>query len=516
MIKQLNFRIQDAKSMITGEKNRLQVRMKFFRMLQEYHLVTTVLTVLLCYNLGYTQQSWLKEFPGIGTFSSPRIADLNADGIGDIILGAGRAEFQVSDSAVVAINGKNGDLLWHVSAKDQIFGSAAFLDINGDSIVDVFIGGRSAEFMAIDGKSGKVLWRFQKPKGQKKEWFNFYNPQFIPDQNNDGQQDILISNGGNVLAEPYNPDRPAGYLVILDSKTGKVISRAAMPDGKETYMSVAVLPDSSQTAKTVIFGTGGETVGGNLFVTSIAEIKSGDLSGSIKLATSETNGFIGPAVWVDITRDGIHDIVANAVDGRMLAFDGKTYEPLWQVPMPGTEAYGSIAVGYFTDDDIPDFFTSFAQGKWPDLEWSKQFMVDGKNGRVMLQDSLGFYQMTSPVAIDLDNDGLDEALIPMNYQVFDSLGLKYFYNDLAVVEFSKKKVTKLNLNYKGNNISSTPWVGDLDNNGFLDIIYVHGTNAKQTYTFDGLQINRIDTDIPIKQPPKWGSYMGSSYNGVFE
>lgn len=482
----------------------------------KYPVQAIILTVFFCCNFGYAQQSWLKKIPNIGSFSSPRIADLNADGIGDIILGAGGEELQASDSAVIAINGKNGDMLWHVSAKDQIFGSAALLDINGDTILDVFIGGRSVEFMAIDGKSGKVLWRFKKPSGQENEWFNFYNPQFIPDQNNDGQQDILVSNGGNVLVEAYDPDRPVGYLAILNSKDGTVIQRAAMPDGKETYMSVAVLPDTIQTNKTVIFGTGGETIGGSLFVTSIAEIKSGDLSHSIKLCSSKTNGFVGPAVWVDITQDGIHDIVANAADGRLLAFDGDTYQPIWSVDVPNTEAYSSIAVGNFIDDDIPDFFTSYAQGKWPDLDWSKQFMVDGKNGQIMLQDSLGFYQMSSPVAVDLDNDGSDEVLMPMNYQVLDSLNQKNFYNDLAVIEFAKKKVTKLNLNSEGHNIASTPWVGDLDNNGFLDIIYIHGTNIKQTFTFDGLQVNRIDTDVPLSHQPKWGSYMGSSYNGVFD
>ena len=124
--------------------------------------------------------------------------------------------------------------------------------------------------------------------------------------------------------------------------------------------------------------------------------------------------------------------------------------------------------------------------------------------------------MSTPIAIDLNNDGRDEAILPMNYQVFDSLQMKYFYNDLAIIDFSKKVITKLNLNYEGNNLSSTPWVGDLDGNGFLDIIYIHGTNIKQTYTFDGLQINRIDTDIPINQKIKWGSYMGSNYNGVYD
>lgn len=237
----------------------------------------------------------------------------------------------------------------------------------------------------------------RKPKGQEKTWFNFYNPQIIPDQNNNGQKDILISNEGDVLAEPYDINRPTGYLVILDSNNGNVISRAPMPDGKEIYMSVAVLPNSSSTFKNVIFGTGGETVGGNLFVTSIKEIASEDLSKSVKLASSETHGFIAPVVWADLTEDGTHDIIANAVDGRLLSFDGKTHEPIWKTTMPGTEAYASLAVGKFTDDYIPDFFTSYAQGAWLNLGWSKQFMVDGKNGEIIMRDSLGFYQMSTPV-----------------------------------------------------------------------------------------------------------------------
>ena len=187
-------------------------------------------------------QSWSVKLPGVGTFSSPRVTDLNGDGIGDIILGAGREEFQSCDSAVVALNGVNGEMLWHVSAKDQIFGSAAIKDLNHDSIQDVIISGRSAELMAIDGKTGKIIWRFDKKTRGVKKWYGFYNPQFIPDQDGDGIEDIITSNGGNVFVEAYDPKRPAGYLVIISSKNGKLLFKAPMPDKRETYMSVAVLP----------------------------------------------------------------------------------------------------------------------------------------------------------------------------------------------------------------------------------------------------------------------------------
>src|SRR6187399_867805 len=71
----------------------------------------------------YAQKSWSVNYKGMGTFSSPRVTDLTGDGVGDVIFGAGREEFQACDSAVIAVDGQNGKMLWHVRAKDQIFGS---------------------------------------------------------------------------------------------------------------------------------------------------------------------------------------------------------------------------------------------------------------------------------------------------------------------------------------------------------------------------------------------------------
>ena len=146
------------------------------------HLILFMLVTTHC---SVAQDSWSVVFRGIGTFSSPRVTDLNLDGIGDIILGAGREEFHACDSGVMALDGRTGKMIWNVKTVDNIYGSAALKDLNGDHIEDVIIGGRSAELLAIDGKSGKVLWRFDKKSGSQK-WFNFYNAQFIPDQDSDG------------------------------------------------------------------------------------------------------------------------------------------------------------------------------------------------------------------------------------------------------------------------------------------------------------------------------------------
>lgn len=101
---------------------------------------------------------------------------------------------------------------------------------------------------------------------KNKAGLNFYNPQLVPDQNNDGIEDILVTNGGDILVPAFDPNRPAGNLLVLDGSNGKILAMAKMPDGKETYMSVVVTKLSKTDEDlTVVFGTGGETIGGTCF-----------------------------------------------------------------------------------------------------------------------------------------------------------------------------------------------------------------------------------------------------------
>ncbi len=465
------------------------------------------------------QQTWSEVLPTIGTFSSPRLSDLNRDGVKDIILGGGGVEFQTSDTAIFALDGKSGKMLWHVKARDQIFGSAALMDITGDGIDDVFLNGRSSELKAINGATGKVIWAFDTvlySLNKTKRWFNFYNPQFIHDVDNDGFKDILISNGGDIWVAPHDPNRATGRLVVLSSKTGKLLADADMPDGREIYMSISIdFNEANPLSSKLIFGTGGETIRGNVYVATLDMVLKGNLSKATLLDSSLTKGFVAPPAWVDLNKDKQKDIVVAAVDGRLMTYDGLTNKKLWQTTLEGTEAYSSMAIGQFNKDDIPDFFITFAQGVWPDLSWTKQAMINGKNGQIEYLDSLGYYQTSSPVVVDLTGDGVEEVILSVDYQVLDSIGRKSFFTTLYAIDFTQKNALPIIEGLPGHNVSSTPWVGDMDNDGFLDIVYCQGTNSKKTYTFDGLRVTRLKTTFPITKPIKWGSYMGSYYDGVY-
>ncbi|MBK8503969.1 MAG: PQQ-binding-like beta-propeller repeat protein [Saprospiraceae bacterium] len=478
------------------------------------------LLMLLGLNQIDGQNSWEVRLEGLGTFSSPRCVDLTGDGIKDIIIGAGREEFNACDSAIMAIDGLNGKIIWKVKARDQIFGSTTLLDIDGDQVDDIIIGGRSAELKAISGATGQVIWEFFRSSStdapREAGWYNFYNPQLIDDVNNDGLSDIIVSNGGDVKAEPYDPNRPAGHLMVLDGKTGTLLAKADMPDGKEIYMSIICFRPSPDISPKIIFGTGGETLGGNLFVADLQALLNSDLSHSIQLASSPDKGYIAPPVAVDLTGDQILDAIVMGVDGTVSAFSGVDFKLLWQTKINGCEAYSSLAVGNFTNDTVPDFFVSIAAGVWPKLEWNRQFMLNGKNGNIEFIDSLGFYQTSTAVVFDFNQDHQDDVLLSINYQVQNQIFQKFFHNMLAIIDFKTGEMSQITDALDGNNIASTPWIGDLDDDGLLDIIYIHATNLRHTYTFDGMQINRIETNYPIHSSVSWGAYMGSSYNGILQ
>lgn len=468
---------------------------------------------------------WSKDIPTIGSQSSPRTADLNKDGIQDIVIGAGKNEFQESDMGVLAFDGKTGNVLWKQQAPDQVFGSATFCDVTGDGVKDVFIGGRSPQLKAIDGSTGALLWEFRHERYAndlvlRYARYNFNNSVLVPDQNGDGIADLLTINGGNATAAPYSEvDRFPGVLLLLDSKTGNVIAADTMPDGRESYMTPLCFSKPHSPELFIVFGTGGETIDGNLYVSTLSQLLAKKLASATIVATEKGHGFIAPATLADVTGDGNLDIIAISHGSKAVAIDGTDYHTLWTQVFPGTECSNSFAAGYFTGDKTPDFFTFISKGQWPNSTGTVQVLLDGKDGRAVYRDSMGCTGFSTPVVYDLTDDGRDEAIISVND--FDcSLGYASkspgrMKTRLVAIDFSKKTAKTIDEAEGFKNIFSTPWIGDLDNDGFLDIIYCQYYHYGDLLTFLGMRIKRIDTPVPVKNEVQWGAFLGSSGNGIF-
>ncbi|REL37858.1 hypothetical protein DYD21_08740 [Rhodohalobacter sp. SW132] len=463
---------------------------------------------------------WEREFQGIGTHSSPRTVDLTGNGTDDVVLGAGGLEMEATPTGILAVDGATGNTLWTLPARDQVFGSASFLDITGNGKKDILINGRAGMLFAIEGDTGTILWEFLPDvtfeEAKNMGIYNFYNPQIIPDQDGDGLPDILIANGGDYTIPPYDENRPAGKLMVISSANGRVIAEATVPDGKETYMSaLAGQLSENDTTYSVIFGTGGETIGGALYAATLDDILNGDLSSSLLLSRGDEKGFIAPPVLADLNGDGYLDIVANAVDGRTLAFYGRDFSPMWSIETNNTEIYGSLSVGNFTDASRLDLFTSYAIGTWPDLRENLHLLINGRTGEVMNRDTLGVFQTASPVTADLTQNGLDNAILSVNigYEQFDG---GYHYNHLLVGnDFENNHQFSIDDIRPGANLSSTPWIGDLSNNGRLDIIYTISNEFEDIFGVSSLSLIRLQAQTRSEAKTSWGSYMGSNFDGIY-
>jgi hypothetical protein len=143
-------------------------------------------------------------------------------------------------------------------------------------------------------------------------------------------------------------------------------------------------------------------------------------------------------------------------------------------------------------------------------------MFDGKTGKIEFLDSLGILQTSSPVIADFNNDGFDDGLICVNFAVMEKEIFKTYYAMLTIYDFHKESTYQLTTETTGINLSSTPWLGDLDNDGKLDIVYCYLTNKRSETAMDGFKMVRLSLDVEVKKAVKWGSYMGSQYDGIFK
>jgi outer membrane protein assembly factor BamB len=483
------------------------------------YLLLLLLPFLGC-QTAEKNDSWATTLPGHGTNSSPRLADLTGDGILDVVIGVGKNEWEKSDTAVIALDGANGRLLWTVAAPNQVTGTATLLDVTKDGIPDVFIGGRSAFMVGINGKTGHLLWQYELPKDTtaplRFATHNFFNAQPVPDQSGDGIPDLLVANGGNPQSYPNTADgREPGVLMVMESTTGKVLAVAAVPDGRETYMSPLYHDFGKNGGPAIIFGTGGETIGGGLYRAAFSDLMKNDLSKAKTLAQVVGHGFIAPPALADVTQDGIPDIVTNNQGGQLLAFDGATDSILWQLKVDSTESSSSLAVGFFNDDEVPDFFGHYAIGIWPDNQGSRQLVVDGRNGKILKEYRLGCTGFFSPVTLDIDGNGKDEVLMSVNQYNCKGIHVVDCQHYLALFDF-KKGVQQFSEAKKLKNLSSTPWVGDMDGDGLLDVVYSVQANTAKIIEFYGMGVVRHESKQKLPKPSRWGAYMGTAGDGFFE
>lgn len=488
-------------------------------------LLLSFLSFIAC--TPFEPNDWKSSVSGVGFSSSPIAVDLTQDGILDIVVGAGAAEFQSTPHGVLALDGVTGDILWSVPTRNQVIGTGISQDINADSVPDIFITGRSAILLAIDGKSGKLLWEYQAAAAaadvdlvNDTTYLNFSSPQWLPDVDGDGLNDLLVAFGGYVKAQAQDRNRPAGALRVVSGKSGKLITELSMPDGKESYMTPLVHDFAGKGKLSVLFGSGGETIDGHLYLIGLDELMANQADKVQVLASGGEKGFVASPVLADVTLDGVLDIIASPVNGRMICLDGLTHKTIWEIPMDdGFEMYSMPGPGFLTGDDaVPDFYASMGFGPWPNSDFCLNILVDGKTGRIVSRDTFGLFQYASPILYDLTGDEKEDILLVVNdHREFEISQdkVKWYINELKVMDAHGGTSSILSELAIGANLGTTPLLTDLDNDGWLDVITCYMADPYNFYSFQKGQITRTELKIKYDPATPWGRFMGKNQDGKF-
>jgi hypothetical protein len=138
-------------------------------------------------------------------------------------------------------------------------------------------------------------------------------------------------------------------------------------------------------------------------------------------------------------------------------------------------------------------------------------MLNGETGQVLFKDSIGKSNYAAAAALDLDNNGLDEAVISVNY--FEN---GHYKNKIHALDFANGLISQLGNTRAGVNLGSTPYFGDIDQDNNIDLVYSYKKDSLNPVGWKGIYLNLIELSSSIPNAGiAWGSYLGTNNNGEY-
>jgi outer membrane protein assembly factor BamB len=174
---------------------------------------------------------------------TPGTGDRDVNGIA---IDGERLFFTTDNGSVVAAT-LDGRIVWVASLGGEVLAAPALVHIDGDSDIDVVVGDSSGRLVALDGKTGKVLW--SRPCGiDPATHLGFEAAVAVGDLDGDGKNEILAGSTTGALGafrardgEPiwfqyaHAPLRASPILSDLDGD-GRLEALVAWSDGTTTIL----------------------------------------------------------------------------------------------------------------------------------------------------------------------------------------------------------------------------------------------------------------------------------------
>lgn len=251
--------------------------------------------------------------PTINPSASVALGDLNGDMKPDSVVAL--------SSHIVALDGATGNQLWTSTEEITAVTVPWMSDLNADGTTDLIIGGRGLPnsdrpLIALNGRDGRLLWRIEHTSPS---WQNFYTPQPVGDVDNDGILDVVVTNGGDHIRQAYDRPSVPGRIVVVSGRTGSVLGVASVPATQEVYSSPVVVP--SRNGADVLFGAGGEYFKGSLWRVSVSFLLGREGAGFEKVLPPNGGSYIAPVAVGGVTSPQSTQAAVLGTNGRVSLVD---------------------------------------------------------------------------------------------------------------------------------------------------------------------------------------------------
>jgi len=177
------------------------------------------------------------------------IADINNDGHLEIVI--------FSYNIVRALS-HTGGMLWTYSAGGGSFRGAAIADIDSNGILDVVFGADDGILRALRGNNGQVVWTYNL-QAHYGRTFEMDHAPVIADFNNDGKLDVFVIGGYGTSSQP-NLNHGRAYALSAGNGTGPgwTMFRHDLRHSGNFYGFVSFIPgdangDNSVTISDVVY-----------------------------------------------------------------------------------------------------------------------------------------------------------------------------------------------------------------------------------------------------------------------
>jgi hypothetical protein len=342
--------------------------------------------------------------------SSPAVGDVDGDGDLEIVVGVGWSP--ASQAGGIVLLNHNGVQLWRKQTGDRnggpngipdgVFGTPALGDLNNNGKLEIVVAGFDENIYVLDAQGNNLPgWPF---------WMqdNTWGSPALGDMDGDGHLDIIVGSYANKHATSC-PDYACGRVFVLNYQGQPVTGWPRIVDS-HLDSSPLVFDLDNDGKLEIVVGSGQNSSLPSRFNKVYAFEANGSFMNGWPV---QTGGFVfsSPAA-ADIDKDGDYEVFVGAADGKLYGWShtgqslpGWPVTPLNQngTPQPITTASSPTIVDADGDGQL-DIFIAYG---WDIVGFKKSGTPLGDSYRFKTWYSLG----ATPAWGDIDNDGLLEVTI---------------------------------------------------------------------------------------------------------